>query len=141
MPYQEALEALYTAFRENGILCKWDEPMSLHTSFKIGGNVINNGCIENLPDDACVEVPCIVDKNGITPTYVGDLPLQLAAMNSSNIYPQMLTIEAAHTGSRETLYQAAMMDPHTAAELSTDEIVALCNDLIEAHTKAGYPIF
>ena len=109
--------------------------------YKIGGNVINHGMISNLPDLACVEVPCIVDKNGITPTYVGDLPLQLAAMNSSNIYPQMLAIEAAHTGSLETLYQAAMMDPHTAAELSTDEIVALCNDLIEAHTKAGYPIF
>ena len=109
--------------------------------YKIGGNVINHGMISNLPDLACVEVPCIVDKNGITPTYVGDLPLQLAAMNSSNIYPQMLTIEAAHTGSRETLYQAAMMEPHTAAELSTDEIVALCNELIEAHTNAGYPIF
>lgn len=109
--------------------------------YKIGGNVINHGMISNLPDLACVEVPCIVDKNGITPTYVGDLPLQLAAMNASNIYPQMLTIEAAHTGSRETLYQAAMMDPHTAAELSTDEIVSLCNDLIEAHTNAGYPIF
>ena len=109
--------------------------------YKIGGNVINHGMISNLPDLACVEVPCIVDRNGITPTYVGDLPLQLAAMNASNIYPQMLTIEAAHTGSRETLYQAAMMDPHTAAELSTDEIVALCNELIEAHTNAGYPIF
>ena len=109
--------------------------------YKIGGNVINHGLISNLPDLACVEVPCLVDANGITPTYVGDLPLQLAAMNSSNIYPQMLTVEAAHTGCRETLYQAAMMDPHTGAQLSTDEIVALCNDLIEAHTNAGYPIF
>ena len=109
--------------------------------YKIGGNVINHGLISNLPEFACVEVPCLVDANGITPTYVGELPLQLAAMNCSNIYPQMLTIEAAHTGNVETLYQAAMMDPHTAAQLSTDEIVSLCNDLIEAHTKAGYPIF
>lgn len=109
--------------------------------YKIGGNVINHGLISNLPELACVEVPCLVDANGITPTYVGELPLQLAAMNCSNIYPQMLTIEAAHTGNIETLYQAAMMDPHTAAQLSTDEIVSLCNDLIVAHTKAGYPIF
>ena len=117
------------------------EAIMLNKPYKIGGNVINHGMISNLPDLACVEVPCLVDANGITPTYVGDLPLQLAAMNASNIYPQMLTIEAAHTGNRETLYQAAMMDPHTGAQLSTDEIVSLCNDLIEAHTNAGYPIF
>ena len=117
------------------------EAIMTDTPYKIGGNVINNGLIPNLPAEACVEVPCLVDANGITPTYVGPLPLQLAAMNASNIYPQLLTIEAAHTGSRETLYQAAMMEPHTAAELSTDEIVSLCNELIEAHTNAGYPIF
>ena len=117
------------------------EAIVTNTPYKIGGNVLNHGCISNLPWDACVEVPCLVDNNGITPTYVGDLPLQLAAMNASNIYPQMLTIEAAHTGKRETLYQAAMMEPHTGAELSTDEIVSLCDELIEAHEKAGYPIF
>ncbi len=117
------------------------QAMVTNTPYKIGGNVINNGLISNLPKEACVEVPCLVDANGITPTYVGALPTQLAAMNSSNIYPQLLTIEAAHTGSREALYQAAMMDPHTGAQLSTDEIVSLCNDLIEAHTNAGYPVF
>ena len=109
--------------------------------YKIGGNVLNRGVISNLPYDACVEVTCLVDGRGIQPTYVGELPLQLAAMNSSNIYAQMLTIEAAHTMSREKVYQAAMMEPHTAAELSTDEIVALCDELIEAHEKAGYPVF
>ncbi len=117
------------------------EAIVTNKPYKIGGNVINHGLIPNLPAEACVEVPCLVDANGITPTYVGDLPLQLAAMNSSNIYAQMLTIEAAHTGDRKTLYQAAMMDPHTAAELSPDEIVAMCDELIEAHTNAGYPIF
>ena len=117
------------------------EAIVTNVPYKIGGNVINRGMITNLPYDACVEVPCLVDRNGIQPTYVGALPLQLAAMNSSNIYPQMLTIEAAVTGKRETLYQAAMMDPHTGAQLSTDEIVSLCNDLIEAHTNVGYPIF
>ena len=117
------------------------EAIWTNTPLKIGGNVLNNGCISNLPREACVEVPCLVDRNGVTPTYVGDLPLQLAAMNCSNIYPQLLTIEAARTGKIEHLYQAAMMDPHTGAQLSTDEIVAMCNDLVEAHTKAGYPVF
>ena len=117
------------------------EAITTGKPIKIGGNVINHGCISNLPPQACVEVPCLVDKNGITPTYVGDLPLQLAAMNSSNIYPQLLTIEAARTGKMEYVYQAAMMDPHTGAQLSPDEIVAMCNDLREAHENAGYPVF
>ena len=117
------------------------EAITTGNPIKIGGNVINHGCISNLPPEACVEVPCIVDKNGVTPTYVGDLPLQLAAMNASNIYPQLLTIEAARTGKMEYVYQAAMMDPHTGAQFSTDEIVSLCNDLREAHEAAGYPVF
>ena len=117
------------------------EAIWTNTPYKIGGNILNNGCISNLPREACVEVPCLVDRNGVTPTYVGDLPIQLAAMNCSNIYPQLLTIEAARTGKIEYLYQAAMMDPHTGAQLSPDEIVAMCNDLVEAHTNAGYPVF
>jgi alpha-galactosidase len=117
------------------------EAIYTNTPYKIGGNVLNRGVIPNLPYDACVEVPCLVDGEGIHPTYVGELPLQLAAMNSSNIYPQMLTIEAAHTMDKKKIYQAAMMDPHTGAQLSTDEIVALCDELFEAHEKAGYPIF
>ena len=117
------------------------ESIYTNTPYKIGGNVLNHGVITNLPYDACVEVPCLVDGKGIHPTFVGELPLQLAAMNCSNIYPQMLTIEAAHTRKKETIYQAAMMDPHTGAQLSTDEIVALCNELYEAHENAGYPIF
>ena len=108
--------------------------------YKIGGNVINNGLIPNLPSEACVEVPCLVDKTGITPTYVGPLPLQLAAMNASNIYPQLLTIEAAKNHDKNLIYQAAMMDPLTGAQLSTDEIVSLCDELLEAHTKAGYKV-
>lgn len=117
------------------------EAIYTNKPYKIGGNVINNGVISNLPKDACVEVPCLVDGEGIHPTYVGELPLQLAAMNSANIYCQMLTIEAAHTKDKKKIYQAAMMDPHTGAQLSTDEIIALCDELFEAHEKAGYPIF
>ena len=66
------------------------------------------------------------------------MPEQLAAMNRTNINPQMLTIEAARTRKREDIYRAAMLDPHTAAELSIDDIVAMCDELIEAHKAAGY---
>ena len=115
------------------------EAMVTNKPYKIGGNVLNTGLITNLPQNATVEVPCLVDANGITPTVVGDLPLQLAAMNSSNIYPQLLAVEAAVTKDKEKLYQAAMMDPHTAAELSIDDIIAMCNEMLEAHAKSGFP--
>ena len=101
--------------------------------YTIGGNVINKGLITNLVKDACVEVPCLVDGKGITPCYVGDLPVQLAAMNMTNINVQLLTIEAAVTKKKEAIYQAAMLDPHTASELSIDDIISMCDDLIEAH--------
>ncbi len=101
--------------------------------YKIGGNVLNNGYIDNLPVDACVEVPCYIDGTGVHPVKVGRLPAQLAAMNSSNIGSQLLTIEAAVTKDREKIYQAAMLDPHTAAELNIDDIVSMCDELIEAH--------
>ena len=101
--------------------------------YKIGGNVLNNGLITNLPDDACVEVPCLVDGDGIHPTYVGRLPVQCAAMNMTNINPQLLTIEAAVTGKREHIYQAAMLDPHTSSELDIATIKKMVDDLIEAH--------
>ncbi|KIL36810.1 alpha-galactosidase [Gordoniibacillus kamchatkensis] len=109
------------------------EAMETNVPYKIGGNVMNTGLITNLPKEACVEVPCLVDASGVTPTYVGDLPPQLAALNRTNINTQLLTIEAAITRKREHIYHAALLDPHTAAELSMDDIVALCDDLIEAH--------
>lgn len=109
------------------------EAIVTNKPYKIGGNVINNGLISNLPDEACVEVPCLVDGSGITPCYVGELPLQLAAMNISNIMPQLLTIQAAISKKKEDIYYAAMMDPHTAAELSLDDIVSMCDEMIDAH--------
>ena len=110
------------------------EAMETDVPFKIGGNVLNTGrLISNLPENACVEVPCLVDASGVTPTHVGDLPEQLAALDRTNINTQLLTIKAAMTGKKEHIYQAAMLDPHTAAELSIDDIVAMCDDLIEAH--------
>ncbi len=101
--------------------------------YKIGGNVLNRGLIENLPAEACVEVPCMVDANGVNPCRVGRLPTQLAAMNMTNINVQLLTIEAAVNRDREKIYQAAMLEPHTAAELSVEDIWAMCDELIAAH--------
>ncbi len=100
--------------------------------YKIGGNVINCGLIDNLPAEACVEVPCLVDSHGIAPCHVGSLPVQLAAMVSPNIYTQLLTIEAAVTKRKQYIYQAAMMDPHTSSELSIDDIYRLVDELIDA---------
>ena len=104
-----------------------------NTPYQIGGNVMNNGLITNLPSNAVVEVPCLVDANGVQGTYVGALPPQCAAMNMTNINVQLLTIEAALTLKREHIYHAAMLDPHTSSELNIDDIIAMCDDLIEAH--------
>ncbi|RHK02795.1 alpha-glucosidase/alpha-galactosidase [Enterococcus casseliflavus] len=102
----------------------------------IAGNVLNKGLITNLPEDCCVEVPCLVDKNGVQPTYVGQLPTQLAALNRTNINVQELTVEAALTLNRSKIYQAAYLDPHLSSELSLEAITCLVDELIEAH--AGY---
>ena len=109
------------------------ESIVTDTPYQIGGNVLNRGLITNLDPDACVEVPCLVNRLGVQPTYIGKLPPQLAAMNMTNINVQLLTIEAAVTKKKEAIYQAAMLDPHTSSELSIDDIVSLCDDLIEAH--------
>ncbi|MEG2314939.1 MAG: alpha-glucosidase/alpha-galactosidase [Clostridia bacterium] len=109
------------------------EAMETNKPYKIGGNVLNNGLITNLPRNAVVEVPCMVDKTGIAPTVIGDLPEQCAAMNRTNINVQLLTIEAARTLDKEYIYRAAMMDPHTSAELSIDDIISMCDDLIAEH--------
>ncbi len=99
----------------------------------IYGNVANDGLIDNLPRDACVEVPCLVNGTGLHPVRVGRLPVQLAALMQTNISVQTLTVEAALTGRREHIYHAAMLDPHTAAELDLDQITNLVDELLEAH--------
>ena len=109
------------------------EAMETNRPFKFGGNVLNTGLITNLPSNACVEVPCIADASGVQSVFIGDLPEQCAAMNRTNINPQLLAIEAAVTKRKDYIYQAAMLDPHTAAELTIDQIVSMCDDLIEAH--------
>lgn len=101
--------------------------------YEIGGNVLNTNLIENLPPDACVEVPCLVNGNGIHPCHIGKLPIQLAAMNVTNVNAQLMTIEAAISKKREDIYMAAMLDPHTSAELSIDDIKLMVDELITAH--------
>lgn len=126
-----------------------DAPIQVHRSHEYGsliihsietgvprvvyGNVRNDDLISNLPNGCCVELPVLVDKNGLQPTRIGAIPPQLAAMMQTNINVQSLTVEAALTGKREHVYHAAMLDPHTIAELTLDEIWALVDDLIEAH--------
>jgi alpha-galactosidase len=111
--------------------CETGEP------FAFNGNVPNRHdgarLIENLPDDCCVEVPCVAGANGIEPQPVGALPRHLAALMQTNVNVQGLTVDAALTGRREPAYHAAMLDPHTAAELSLEEIRALVDALLEAH--------
>ncbi|MGJ4858066.1 alpha-glucosidase/alpha-galactosidase [Labrys sp. KB_33_2] len=97
------------------------------------GNVENRGLITNLPADCAVEVPCLVDRNGLQPVRIGKLPPQLAALMQTNINVQNLTVEALLTGNRDHVYHAAMLDPHTAAELNLDEIWALVDELMAAH--------
>ncbi len=109
------------------------EAIVTNNAYQIGGNVLNRGLIDNLPQNACVEVPCLVNKLGVQPTHVGPLPEICAAMNRTNINVQLLTIEAARTHRKEDLYRAAMLEPHTAAELSIDQIIAMCDELLEAH--------
>ena len=99
----------------------------------IYGNVANDGLIDDLPSGCTVEVPCLVDANGVQPTRIGALPPQIAALIRTNVNVQELTVEAALTGRVEHVYHAAMLDPHTAAELDIDQICQLVDDLILAH--------
>lgn len=107
--------------------------METDIPFRVHGNVMNNGFIPNLPANACVEVPCLIDRNGVNPCYVGELPEQCAAIDRLHINVHLLTIQAAVTRKKEYIYMAAMLDPHTSAELSPDDIRSLCDDLIAEH--------
>ena len=105
-----------------------------NNKFTVYGNVMNNGLIENLPSNCCVEVPCIVNDKGFYPQKIGRLPEQLSALMRTNINVQILTAEAALTKKREHIYHAAMLDPLTASHLSIDEIYALTDEMLEAHS-------
>jgi alpha-galactosidase len=110
------------------------EAMETDIPYRIAGNVVNTGyLIDNLPQTACVEVPCLVDRNGVTPCRIGSLPEQLAGLNRTNINTQLMAIEAAISGRKDAVYQAAFLDPHTSAELSLDDIVSVCDELLEVN--------
>ncbi len=101
--------------------------------YSFNGNVMNKGLISNLPKNACVEVPILVNRNGLSPCVMGDLPEQCAALNRTNINVQILTLQAALSKKRDDVYMAAYLDPHTRSELSLDDIKSLCDDFFEAH--------
>ena len=133
--YQEMLEkGVREHNRSNEYASHIIESIVTNTPYEIGGNVLNEDrLITNLPKEACVEVPCLVNGMGVRPCYVGALPVQCAAMNMTNVNVQLLTIEAAKTLKKEHIYQAAMLDPHTGSELDIDTIKKMVDDLIEAH--------
>jgi alpha-galactosidase len=97
------------------------------------GNVGNHGLIDNLPTSCCVEVPCLVDAQGVQPTRIGSLPVHLAALMQTHVTVQGLVVEAIVSGKREHVYHAAMLDPHTGSELDLDQIGSLVDELIAAH--------
>ncbi|MCL2106759.1 MAG: alpha-glucosidase/alpha-galactosidase [Oscillospiraceae bacterium] len=119
--------------RSGEYACSIMEAITTSGRFSFGGNVLNNGLITNLPAEACVEVPCVADGMGVRACHVGALPVQLAALNMTNVNAQLMTIEAARSRKIKDIYMAAMLDPHTAAELSIDDIAAMCDELIAAH--------
>ena len=133
--YQEMLESgVKEHNRSHEYASRIMEAVVTNNPYQIGGNVLNKGgLISNLPEEACVEVPCLVNGSGVHPCSVGSLPVQCAAMNMTNINVQLLTIEAVRTQKKEHIYQAAMLDPHTGSELDIDTIKKMVDDLIEAH--------
>ena len=133
--YQEILEkGAKEHTRSHEYASRILEAVVTDVPYRFGGNVLNSQrWITNLPQEACVEVPCLVDRRGVHPCQVGALPVQCAAMNMTNVNVQLLTIEAAVTKKKEHIYQAAMLDPHTGSELDIDTIKKMVDELIEAH--------
>jgi alpha-galactosidase len=105
----------------------------------IYGNVRNDGLIDNLPDGACVEVPCVVDRTGVRPTRVGALPAQCAALNRTFLNVVELAVRGALEEDRELVHQAALLDPNASASLDLDAIRAVCDELLLAHADALAP--
>jgi alpha-galactosidase len=132
--FDEILAARPSAMRSHEYGSFIIEAIETHVPICINGNVPNTELIDNLPGGCCVEVPCLVDGNGIQPTKVGSLPTQLAALNRTNINVQELTVEAALTGSKDAIYHAAMLDPLTAAVCTLPQIHSMVDEMLESQT-------
>ena len=111
------------------------EAMETNKPVKVAGNVPNSGLITNLPTGCCVEVPCLVDGSGVQPTFIGDLPPQLAALNRTNINVQSLIVEAALMGDTDAVYHAVMLDPLTAAVCTLPQIHAMVSEMLDAQQQ------
>jgi alpha-galactosidase len=111
------------------------EAMETNQAVRINGNVPNWGLIDNLPQGCCVEVPCLVDGNGIQPTAAGTLPTQLAALNCTNVNVQELIVEAALNGDTEAVYHAVMLDPLTAAVCTLPQIRSMVDELLAVQSQ------
>jgi alpha-galactosidase len=111
------------------------EAVELNRPIVINGNVPNVDLIPNLPPQCCVEVPCLVDGNGVQPIAIGNLPTQLAAINRTNVNVQELIVEAALTGNKEAVYQAVMVDPLTGAVCTLSEIREMVDELLTAQAQ------
>jgi alpha-galactosidase len=118
---------------ENELASLFIHALETGTERELHVNIRNGGLISSLPDECCVEVPCLVGAGGAKPVPVGALPPQIAALNRTFLNVVELTVRAALDGSRDHVYQAALLDPNTAATLTTTQTVAMCDDLIEAH--------
>ena len=137
MKYDLTNNVKLTHERTNEYASRIMDAMLTNVPYEIGGNVLNNGLIDNLPREAVVEVPCMVNANGVQGCHVGSLPLACAALNMTHINVHLLTIEAAVKRSRQLVYEAAMLDPHTRSEMTLDNIRSMCDDLFEAHQRQG----
>jgi alpha-galactosidase len=133
--FEEILAADATTTRSHEYGSYIIEAIESHSPISINGNVPNTDLIDNLPQGCCVEVPCLVDGNGVQPTKVGTLPPQLAALNRTNINVQELIVEAALRGGTEAVYHAVMLDPLTAAVCTLPQIRGMVDEMLEAQKQ------
>ena len=133
--YDEIVAGAFPAVRSHEYGSYIIEAMETNKPVVIAGNVPNTGLIANLPDGCCVEVPCLVNASGVQPTYIGNLPPQLAALNRTNINVQSLIVEAALSGDMDAVYHAVMLDPLTGAVCTLPQIHAMVTEMLDAQEQ------